>query len=470
VRIDILKSESIERRKVEYIEGLKTDKSRAHFEIAKTLMPGGTSSNARSFPLFEPYYVVMDRGKGSHIWDVDGNEYIDYSLSYGPLILGHCHPKIVEAVKAQVETLHMCETATELELKVAKKFRKWIPCAEMVRFGNTGTEATMQAMRIARGYTGKNKVVKFEGQYHGTHDYVLWSTLGTPLGAMGSEKNPNKVPGSWGIPPEVADTMIILPWNNSEVLEKTLRRHANEIAAVLTEPIMHNIGVVEPEPGYLQTMRELTEENDIVLIWDEVVTGFRHAAGGAQELFGITPDMATYAKAMGGGLPISAIAGKEYVMETASPGKVLHGGTYNGNPLCLAAADATITELTANDCAAFKHMKRIGEKLLRGHQEAIQRTRADALVQGKGPVLQLYFTGLKKVRNYRDYCECDPELYRRYQKEMAKRGVWFGPEVHFFISAVHSDDDANKTSKAVEESLGAMKGQKPATSEQDLSG
>ena len=184
---------------------------------------------------------------------------------------------------------------------------------------------------------------------------------------------------------------------------------------------------------------------------------FRHAAGGAQELFGIKPDMATYAKAMGGGFPISAIAGKKEIMQHAIPGEVLHGGTYNGNPLCLAAANATLAELTANDCAAFKHMKRIGEKLLKGHQAAIENAGIDALVQGKGPVLQLYFTKLHKIRNYRDYCQADPELYRIYQKEMAKRGIWFGPEVHFFTSAVHSDEDADTTIAAVQGSLKAMK-------------
>jgi glutamate-1-semialdehyde 2,1-aminomutase len=205
---------------LDYITGLKTDKSRSHFEIAKQVMPGGTSSNARSYPLFDPYYIVMERGRGSHIWDIDGNEYIDYSLGYGPLILGHCHPRLVEAVKKQVEKLHMSETATELELELALKFNKIARCAEMVRFGNTGSEATMQAIRIARGYTKRDKIIKFEGQYHGVHDYVLFSTLGTPLEAMGSPENPNKVPGSTGIPRVIADTVIVVPWNDLDLLRR----------------------------------------------------------------------------------------------------------------------------------------------------------------------------------------------------------------------------------------------------------
>ncbi len=420
-------------------------------------MPGGTSSNARSYPLFDPYYIVMERGKGSHIWDLDGNEYIDYSLSHGPLIMGHCHPAIVEAVKNQVETLHMCETATELELQLAMKVHQIVPCAEMVRFGNTGSESTMQALRIARGYAGRDKIIKFEGQYHGVHDYVLWSTLGTPLDAMGSEKNPNPVPGSWGIPRQISDTMIILPWNNIEVLEDAIKRRGHEIAAVLTEPVMNNIGWVPSEEGYLQKMRDLTEENDILLIWDEVVTGFRVALGGAQELYGITPDLATYAKAIGGGFPISAIAGKKKIMEQASPGKILHGGTYNGNPLCLAASNATLDLLSARNGEVYAHLKKIGDILLKGHKDAIEDTHSEALVQGQGGVLQMYFTKLNEIRNYRDYCQCDPLLYKRYQKEMAKRGVWFGPEVHFFVSGVHSLEDATKTNEAVEGSLRAMK-------------
>lgn len=441
----------------EYIKGLRTTKSRAHFESATKLMPGGTSSNARSYPLFDPYYIVMRKGRGSHIWDIDGNEYIDYSLSYGPLILGHCHPKVVSAVKRQVETLHMSETATALELDLAKKFNRFVPCAEMVRFGNTGTEATMQAIRLARGVTKREKIIKFEGQYHGTHDYVLLSTLGTPLESMGPEESPNKVPGSWGIPEAVKDTVIVIPWNNPEVLEKTIAQHGSEIAAVITEPVMNNVGWVPPEPGYLQLIRRLTQENGIMMILDEVVTGFRLALGGAQEVFKIRPDLATYAKAMGGGFPISAIAGKKEIMEHMKPGEVLHGGTYNGNPMSLAASNATIDVLSVKGGAVYKKMHRIGNEILKGHQDAIAETRTEAIAQGGGPVLQLYFTNLKKIRNYRDYCKTDPEKYRHYQKEMAKRGVWFGPEVHFFISAVHSDEDANRTIEAVGDSLNAMK-------------
>jgi glutamate-1-semialdehyde 2,1-aminomutase len=442
---------------LDYITGLKTDKSRSHFEIAKQVMPGGTSSNARSYPLFDPYYIVMERGRGSHIWDIDGNEYIDYSLGYGPLILGHCHPRLVEAVKKQVEKLHMSETATELELELALKFNKIARCAEMVRFGNTGSEATMQAIRIARGYTKRDKIIKFEGQYHGVHDYVLFSTLGTPLEAMGSPENPNKVPGSTGIPRVIADTVIVVPWNDLDLLEKTIKKHGNEIAALITEPVMNNVGWIPPEDGYLKGIRQLTEDNGIVFILDEVVTGFRIALGGAQEFFDITPDMATYAKAMGGGFPISAIAGKREIMEHVRPGEILHGGTYNGNPLVLAASNATLDVLSENNGAVYNQMRKVGETLIKGHRDAIEDTHTDAIVQGYGPVLQMYFTKLKAIRNYRDYCQADPLLYARYQKEMAKRGVWFGPEVHFFVSAVHTMEDAQKTISAVEGSLNAMK-------------
>lgn len=401
----------------------------------------------------------MVRGKGSRIWDLDGNCYIDYKLALGPLILGHCPPKVVEAVSNQLQQGTMFGTLTEREVEAAEKIHRAVPSAEMVKFATTGTEATQVAIRLARAFTGRTKILKFEGHYHGSHDYVLTNTASTPIAALGSRTRPYVIPGSWGIPDETLRTVVSIPWNDSAILEKTIREHANELAAVITEPIMMNVGTVLPQEGYLQRIRELTEQNQIVMILDEIISGFRLAPGGAQEFFGLKPDLATYGKALAAGYPISAVAGSRQIMELAQPGRVSFSGTYHANPLCIAAADATLSELLENEAAAYKHLRKIGGLLQRGIEEAIRQTHSHAIIQGAGPGgFQIYFTPLPQIREYREFGSCDFGKYRRFHKELLKRGVYTHPgqNEHWFVSTAHGEEDVESTLSAVRESLKAI--------------
>ncbi len=442
---------------VEYTPGLTTRKSWNLYQRALKVMPGGASSHGQCYPVFDPYPLTFERGKGSKIWDADGNQYIDFILSMGPCILGHCHPKLMEAVRAQLEKGTAFAVLNETEVKLAEKVCEIVPNADMVRFSNSGAEATMHAIRIARGYTGKDKIIKFEGCYHGAHDYVLLGGLGTP--SLGSSIAPFKIAATWGIPEETARTVILLPWNDLSVVEKTLKRRAHEIAAIITEPILMNIGTVLPEKGYLKGLQELCEKYDVVFILDEVISGFRLAPGGAQEYFGLEPGLATFAKALGAGFPISAITGVKEIMEQVVPGKIMHAGTFNANPLCVAAAYTALTELTKNDGAAYKHMHRVGRMLQDGLQGAVEKTRTDGIVQGVGAGgCQLYFTKMKKIRNYRDFFSTDSEKYLRFHKELLKRGIYFHPQQyeHLFVCTEHTTEDVQKAVTAAEQALKAI--------------
>jgi glutamate-1-semialdehyde 2,1-aminomutase len=402
----------------------------------------------------------MSRGSGSRIWDVDGNEYVDYKLALGPLILGHCPPRVIAAVTKQLLEGTMFGTLTEKEVEVAEKIREVVPCAEMVKFATTGAEATQYAIRLARAYTGRDKILKFEGHYHGSHDYVLTNTSSTPVAALGSPRGSYVIPGSWGIPQETLRTVISIPWNDPVALEKTIRDHAHELAAVITEPVMMNVGTVPPEDGYLQRIRELTEANQIVMILDEIISGFRLAPGGAQEFYKIKPDLATYAKALAAGFPISAVAGRRDIMEYAQPGRVSFSGTYHANSICITAAHATLEELTGNDYSAYKNLNRTGQKLQDGLEKAVEDTHSQAIVQGVGPGgLQVYFTKLKNIRDYREFTTCDFAKYSAFHKELIRRGVYIHPgqNEHWFVSTAHTEDDISKTVEAVHDALRAVK-------------
>ncbi len=444
---------------VEYAAGLDTRKSWASYLRASRLIPGGGSSNAQCFPTYDPYPLTLQKGAGSRVWDVDGNVYVDYLLGFGPLILGHCHPSVVQAVKAQLENGLQYAMLDELQVKLAEKIHEMVPNAEMVRFSMTGAEATMHAIRITRGYTGRDKIIKFEGHYHGAHDYVLLNIVGAPRAALGSEVSPHKVRASPGIPDDTAKNTIVIPWNNAEIFEKTVKRHANELAAVIMEPVMMDIGIAPPEEGYLETVREVTQKHDVALIFDEVITGFRLAPGGAQQHFGVKPDLACFAKALGGGFPIAAITGRRDILEQVGPGNIMHAGTFNGNPISCAAAYATLTELSANNGESYRYMNKIGKKLQDGLERLVSSTRAEAIVQGMAQLgVQILFTPLKKIRNYREFLTCNGAKYNAYHREMLKRGVLFHPlqYQHLFVSTAHSEDDINMTLKAAEESLKAV--------------
>ncbi len=440
----------------EYVKGLNTRKSWESYVRASRLIPGGGSSNAQCAPTYDPYPLTLRKGAGSKVWDVDDNVYIDYLLGFGPLILGHCHPRVVQAVKAQLDNGLQYALLDELQVKLAEKIHEMVPNADRVRFSMTGAEATMHAIRIARGYTGRDKIIKFEGHYHGAHDYVLVNIVGSPAAALGSEISPHKVRASPGIPDDTIRNTIVIPWNNINLLEKTIRRHAHELAAVIMEPVMMDIGIAPPEEGYLQATREITQKHDVLLIFDEVITGFRLAPGGAQQHFGVKPDLSSFAKALGGGFPISAITGREDIFDQVGPGAIMHAGTFNGNPVSCAAALATLTELTSRNGENYRHMNKIGMKLQDGLTEIVASSGVEAIVQGMAHLgEQILFTSLKKIRNYREFLTCDGAKYNAYHREMLKRGILFHPlqYQHLFVSTAHTEDDINKTLQAARESL-----------------
>src|SRR5215831_9570785 len=300
-------------------------KSAELFAEARKVIPSGSSSLIRVAG-YEPNPIFIQKGRGSKIWDADGNEFIDLLMAYGVLINGHAHPRITDAMKNQLEEGTIFGTPTELELKTAKKVREMVPNSDMVLFSNTGTEATMHAIRMARAVTGKDRIVKFEGAYHGQHDYVMFSVEPSEPGL---EIKPYSVPYDPGIPDEISRTVIVAPWNNPQTLEKIMKRYRNDIAAIITEPILTNCGVIMPQKDYLRELKEIAERYEALLIFDEVVTGFRIAKGGAQEYFGATADLCTFGKALGGGVPIAGITGKREILEMVAPGKMLFGGTYN---------------------------------------------------------------------------------------------------------------------------------------------
>jgi glutamate-1-semialdehyde 2,1-aminomutase len=429
-------------------------KSKELFEEAKKLTPGGVHSALR---FFDPYPIFISKAKGSRIYDVDGNQYIDYHLAFGPVILGHAHPSITAAVKNQLDKGVIYGLCNELEVEVAKKIVTHVPSAQMIRFCNTGTEATYHAIRLARAYTQRSKIVKFEGAYHGWHDFVSFSSA-PPLKDAGPSEYPTPVPDTEGILTEAAKHIIVVPFNDQEAVEKTIKKHHNEIAALITEPILHGSATcITPKEGFLKFLREITTEYDIVLIFDEVVTGFRHHLGGAQKIFNVTPDLTTFAKAMANGFPVAAVCGRKEIMEYFRPtGKVDYGGTYNGNPICMAATLATIEELEKNNIP--KHLFNLGQEIRNKLNETIKEVGLEAQVVGFGSVFQILFTN-KKIVNYRDTLSSKNELFMKFQKEMRNRGVFIIPKPNkrCHISAAHTMEDINYTIENAKEALKKLK-------------
>ena len=435
------------------------ERSRELYEQAMNYLPAGASSNVRVH-MHEPFPILFKNGDGPRVRDVDGNSYIDYLMAYGALILGHRHPRIMAEIQKQLQDGTMFGTTTELEIEVAKLVSSAVPNAEMVTFANTGTEATMEAVRIARAATGKDKIIKFEGHYHGHHDYVLFS-VDAPSPVSGLETSPMKLPYFPGIPEEVAKTVIVAQWNNPTSLERILKKHSADVAAVITEPIMANQGIIPPDPDYLKQLRELTVKYDVLLIFDEVLTGFRVAKGGAQELYGVKPDLACYAKAIGGGAPVAAVTGKREVMSLIGPGRIAFGGTYNANPLSLAASKATLQTLFENDGEAFRRMTDIGAKMKARLSETFKAAGYHVVINNVGPLLSIYFTKLRKIASYRQAIQSDTEKYKQFRDEMLKHGVYMHPDglERLLISAVHTEREIDETITATEQTLKALRTQ-----------
>jgi len=430
-----------------------TAKTAALHEQAVQLIPGGCSSIIR-WASYEPYPLFIQTGSGSKITDVDGNIYTDYLLGYGALVNGHAHPKIVEAVKQQAQEGMMFAAPTELEVELAKKFKQFVPTSDMVVFANGGADATSNAIRIARAATGKDTILKFEGHYHGQHDYAMVSVEAPPVVA-GMEEYPRSLPYSAGIPSMVLDTVVVSPWNNAKALERIMKRHRNEIAAIIMEPVMANSTVIPPEADYLKAVREIATSNDALLIFDEVITGFRVAPGGAQQLYGVTPDLSTWGKALGGGLPIAALSGKKEYMELLAPGKVSYGGTYFANSLTLAGALANLEVLAADEYRALKTLKENTEKLTEGLSHAVQTTKLKACVQSVPGIFSLCFTKHAKISNYRESLLIDWDKFRSLHQLLLDGGVYLHPDNYerVVISTVHSEEDIAATVQTFEDSL-----------------
>lgn len=436
---------------------LELTKSEKLFERASAVLVDGVSSGSRGPSNYKPYPPYMREAKGSRIWDVDGNEYIDWQLSFGCLPLGHAHPRIVEVVQQAVEGGVHFASALEVEVEVAEMLVNLLPNVDKIRFANTGTEACMTAVRMARGITGKRKILKFEGHFHGWYDGFLVSSNPQPPMTLGHPNDPVRIPDSSGLTPGSLEDTLVCVWNDEEAIERMLDAHGHEIACVATEAVMTNMGVIPPKPGYLKRVQELCRAHNVLFYIDETVTGFRLAPGGAMELYDLQPDIVTYGKGLGQGFPIAAIAGPDHIMESIEFGKVLHFGTQNAPRLGLFAVKAALEEMTKDDCAGFKRITQIGETMTRRLNEVARGTNGGGMVvQGVGSIFHPFFTELDEISDYRTFCaHVDLAAYGRFAAALRQRGIFFtgNKVVHNLSCTEHSDEDIEQTVAAVGEVL-----------------
>ncbi len=415
---------------------LRRERQLAMYERALRTLPGGTNSNFRAWG---EDTIYVDRGKGGMVWDQDGNEYIDLRLGYGPVILGHGDDRVDDYVNERMRMGVSFSLTSEDEVRAMELLRELNPWIDKARMTVSGTEATMHAMRVARAYTGRTKIVKFEGQYHGVHDYALISVAPNNMADLGDEDNPVGLAWGRGIPAEVAKTIVPARYNNIDALRRLFERQGEDIAAIIVEPVLGNAQGILPKPGFHQAMRALTEEFGILLIFDEVKTGFRFAKGGAAEYFGITPDLATYAKAMGNGYPAAAFGGREEVMAVL-PDKVSHGGTYAGNRVAAAAAVKTLEILRDTDALATIH--RTGESLRAGIREMLDTKGMPYHLTGHPTMFGIMFTD-EVASEYRDWANTDHELYDAIAIGMHARGAMPEPDSRepWFVCEAHAQGD-----------------------------
>ncbi len=426
----------------EYVS--RTRRSKAHFMKAKKVLPAGVESNVR---FFEPYPFVAKRAKGPYIYDLDGNKIIDFALGYGPMMLGHNHPRVVKAAHAQVDKGTMFGVSPDIALKYIEVLQKAMPSMEMVRFANSGTEATMHPLRVARSYTGKDKIAKAEGSYHGGHDYALQG-VDIPEDMLKDKANQPSVPFGTGIPKAISDLVVMYPFNDWGVTEEVITRNADDLAAVIIEPVQAGGGCFIPRDNYLKKLRKLTKELGVVLIFDEVLTGFRVALGGAQEKFGVKPDLTSIAKIAGGGYQLAAFGGKKSIMSEIIPddeGNVYHGGTYNGHPVSVAAGLETLKILSRP--GTYAKIDRIGDSLFDGLRDVSEDRGVDTWIESIGSMGQMYFTD-KEVVMWRDAFDVDRDAWHEWFMYSLGKGVLFGvphADEHFFTSLVHSKDDIRES-------------------------
>ena len=425
------------------------DKSIEAFQEAKRLMPGGVNSPVRAFKSVGMNPIFMESGKGSRIYDLDGNEYIDYVLSWGPLIHGHANDRVVEALKSVAEKGTSFGAPTAIENELAKLVIERVPSVEIVRMVNSGTEATMSALRLARGYTGRNKIVKFEGCYHGHGDSLLIKA-GSGVATLG-------LPDSPGVPEGVASNTITVPYNDLESLRVAFKQYGDDIAAVIVEPVAGNMGVVPPLPGFLEGLRSITKDHGALLIFDEVMTGFRVGYHCGQGYFGVTPDLTCLGKVIGGGLPVGAYGGRADIMERIAPsGPIYQAGTLSGNPLAMTAGYETLIQLTPD---SYREFERKAELLERGLQAAAETYDIPHCINRVGSMVGFFFTN-EKVVDYETAKTSNLEYFSAYYREMIEQGVFLPPSQFegLFLSTAHSDEDIKQTIQAAEIAFSKLKG------------
>jgi len=432
-------------------------RSRRLFERAERVLVDGVSSPSRGPINFHPHPIFMAHGDGTEIVDADGNRYLDMMLGYGSLIHGHAHPELVRTLQESAQDGALFATATEVEVDVAERITSMVDCAEQVSFASTGTEACMAALRLARGHTGRSKIVKFEGHYHGWADAYSVSSNALPTKVLGHRRDPIRVPDSSGLPWGALQDTLVLPWNDADLLESVLRRQGHEIAAVVTEPAMANMGVIPPERGYLQAVRELTQRYGVLLYIDETVTGFRLAPGGAQELYGVTADITTFGKGLGAGLPVSALAGRREIMSGLRGGQILHYGTHNANPLLLSVVRRSLDLLQADNGALFAHLDVLARQLHEGIRLLLEKRAVPALLQNAGSMMQVYFLlpgheSVDRIRDARDFSDhVDTGTFNRFAHLLFARGVYLSP-----LASLHSVLCTPTTAKQIDRVLTAV--------------
>ncbi len=434
----------------------ESSRSAELFARASEVLPGGVGSSARSVRAgWTPYPPFIASGQGSRVTDVDGNEYVDYLMGLGPLLFGHRPPEVTAAVVKAVQELGtVFGLPYELEAEAARKVVDAVPSVDMVRFASSGSEAVGTAVRLARAVTGRKLLLRFEGMYHGWLDTVYWSNHPDPAVA-GPADHPVPVPAGKGLLPEIADSLVVLPWNDAEAITRTMAEQGDQIAAIITEPVMLNTGCILPEPGYLQLLRDLATQYGSLLIFDEVITGFRFARGGAQEFYGVLPDITTMAKGLGGGFPVAAIGGTRVVMEAIGDGRYSHSGTYNSNVIQMAAVSATMDLLSPE---RYEDARALGQTLMDGIERIARDAGVPVGVVGLGTVFQVWFAD-EPIRNWRDAERlANEELFGRWWREMRSRGVLFHPSQfeNLFVSLAHAAADIDRTLEAAEASLRAL--------------
>lgn len=416
------------------------NKTAALQERAMKSIPLGVNSNGRYWGKgITPYF---QRGKGAHLWDVDGNEYIDYRLAFGPVILGYAYDDVDRQVAESLQYGVTPGLTCEREVEVAEEIIRMCPAVEMVRLVNTGSDATQHSLRVARAYTGRDKIIKFQGGYHGSYDYVLFSTYAPPA-TYGNRRSPISIPASSGIPAALNDLIITLPFNDLEALELCLQNHGHEVAAILTEPMMGNFGLADPLPGFMDAIRRLCDQYGIVWILDEVKTGFRVAKGGAQERYGYNPDMATYAKSMGNGYPVAAYGGKREIMSIVGQG-VTQGGTYAGNGIATAAAKATLAIM--RDEPVHEQIDRQGKRLMAGLGAAFQAAGIPCLISSIPSIFSVSL-GITENKDAREWSKADMGRYKKMAEMAFEQGVLIDedPREPFCLCYSHTDEDIDRT-------------------------